>query len=142
MHVETFDAKVNKIQWKQLPIGFQSVYQSVQIEKGLLAFLSKRRLYSFITKSVITKPKILPLHVFNTSSRCATIEFKANAIVCWKCIWQFSLSFVCKRLKCLTALSNMKWFAFKSVVTQAGKVETFFVSSRNLPLAVAGPLIN
>ena len=38
MHVETFDAKVNKIQWKLLPIGFQSFFQSVQIEKGFAGF--------------------------------------------------------------------------------------------------------
>ena len=61
MHVETLDAKVNKIQWKLLPIGFESFYQSVQIEK--LA-LPGRQLYSFIIKAVITKPKILPLHVY------------------------------------------------------------------------------
>ena len=38
MHVYTFDAKVNKIQWKLLPIDFQSVYQSAQIEKGFAGF--------------------------------------------------------------------------------------------------------
>ena len=64
MHIDTVDAKVNEIQWKLLPIGFQSVYQSVQIEKGFCWLFSTRYIYSLITKTVITKPKILPLHVY------------------------------------------------------------------------------
>ena len=59
MHVYTFDAKVNKIQWKLLPIDFQSVYQSVQIEKGFAGFSLQAAIIFFYYKDCNYKTEYL-----------------------------------------------------------------------------------
>ena len=124
MHVYTFDAKVNKIQWKLLPIDFQSVYQSAQIEKGFAGFSLQAAIIFFYCKVCNYKTKDLTFACIQAQG-VPQLSLKLMPLFVGNAFGSSAKVFCCKRLKCLTALSNMKWFAFKSVVTQAGKVGTF-----------------
>ena len=125
-----------------LPIGFQSVYQSVQIEKGFAGFSLQAAITLFYYKGWNYKTedlafaciqaqglpqlslKLMLLFVGNAFGSSAKVLFASG----WS-VWLHYLTWN-------GLLSNL------FPLLKAGKVETFFVSSRNLPLAVAGPLIN
>ena len=124
MHVETFDAKVNEIQWKLLPIGFQSVYQRFQIEKGFAGFSLQAAVIFFYYKDSNYKTEDLAFACIQAQG-LPQLSLKLMPLFVGNAFGSSAKVFCCKRLKCLTALSNMKWFTFKSVVTQAGKVEIF-----------------
>ena len=96
MHIDTVDAKVNKIQWKLLPIGFQSVYQSVQIEKGFAGFSLQAAIILFYYKDSNYKTedlafaciqaqglpqlslKLMPLFVENAFGSSAKVLFASD----------------------------------------------------------------
>ena len=96
MHIDTVDAKVNEIQWKLLPIGFQSVYQSVQIEKGFAGFSLQAAIILFYYKDCNYKTedlafaciqaqglpqlslKLMPLFVGNAFGSSAKVLFASD----------------------------------------------------------------